>query len=75
MIITLSPSDISPCCSWYGAFVAVCELRERGYVAYVGERGEKSGGPDNIDPAVWRDCVEKVIEEIRKGKNERNPEI
>jgi hypothetical protein len=67
VIIIVSPRDISPCCSWYGAFVAVQELRARGYDAFVGERGEAGAGPGNVDPAVWRDCVERVIEEIRKG--------
>jgi hypothetical protein len=67
MIIYVSPSDISPCCSWHGAWVAVCELRARGYDAFVGERGRGSAGPRNVDPAVWRDCVERVVEEVRKG--------
>jgi hypothetical protein len=67
VIIIVSPGDISPCCSWSGAWVAVRELRARGYVAYVGERGEKAASPNDVDPAVWRECVERVIEEIRKG--------
>jgi hypothetical protein len=68
MIIMVSPGDISPCCSWYGAWVAVCELRARGYNAYVGERGESSAGKKNVDPAAWDGAVEKVINEIKKGK-------
>jgi hypothetical protein len=67
MIIIVSPRDISPCCSWYGAWVAVQELRARGYAAFVGERGEAGAGTKNVDPAVWRDCVGKVSRAIMEG--------
>jgi muramoyltetrapeptide carboxypeptidase LdcA involved in peptidoglycan recycling len=67
MIIIVSPSDISPLVNDRAAFVAVQRLREMGYEAFVGERGTGSAGPRNVDPAVWRDCVERVVEEIRKG--------
>jgi hypothetical protein len=67
MTIIVSPSDISPLVNDRAAFVAVCELRELGHDAYVGERGIGSAGPNCLPVYDWDMALRAVDREIGKG--------